>query len=92
MALPALFETVLIVGNSGITTALATLSGYRLGDRRFLFVSAANGGMVALGAVWTWGELPVSPPAWSVAQLPVLLLVLLIALLFLVSTLWPRPT
>ncbi len=91
MTLPDLFVTVLIVGVSSINATLAALAGYRSGERRFLAVSAANGVMAVLGAVWTWGELPVSPPSWSVAQFPVPLLLLLAAVLFLVSTLWPRP-
>lgn len=92
MGLIELFVAVLVVGVSCINAALPAAAWRRSSDGRFLALAAANASLAALGAVWTWGELPVSPPGWAVANLPVLGLALLAALLFLVSTLWPRPT
>lgn len=90
MGLAELFVAVLVVGVSCINLALPAVAYSRSGDGRFLVLSAANGLLALLGALWTWGQLPVNPPAWTSASLPVLGLACLVALLLLVSTLWPR--
>ena len=81
---------VVIVGISCVNAAPPAAAWWRSKDGRFLFLSAANAILAVVGAVWTWGQLPVNPPSWAAAELPVLLLVLLVALLFLATTLWPR--
>lgn len=83
---------VLIVGVSLVNAGPPTAAWRRSGDGRFLFLSAANAGLASLGALWTWGQLPWNPPPWTSAQLPVLLLTLVVTLLFLATTLWPRRT
>ena len=90
MGLAELFVAVLITGISCINLVLPALVWHRSGDGRFLALSGANAVLALLGALWTWGQLPVSPPAWTDASLPALGLVLLVTLLLLASTLWPR--
>jgi len=85
-----LFTAALIAGISCINTALPAFAAVRSGERRFAALVAANAVLALLGGLWTWGQLPLSPPSWVVAPEPVLGLVLLVAALFLVSTLWPR--
>ena len=85
-----LFVAVLIVGISCVNAAPPAAAWGRSRDGRFLLLSAANAFLALLGAVWTWGELPWNPPPWTSAQLPVLVLTLLVTLLFLATTLWPR--
>ena len=90
MGLIELFVAVLIVGISCINLVLPAVAWHRSGDARFLALSAANACLAALGLLWTWGELPVSPPGWTSTSLPELGLVLFVTLLLLASTLWPR--
>ena len=85
-----LATAALIVGISCINAALSAVVGLRSGDRRFGAVVGAHALLVILGAVWVWGQLPVSPPSWAVESLPVLGIVLVAAVLFLASTLWSR--
>lgn len=92
MGVLELFAAVLIVGISCINAVLPAAAWSRSRDGRFLFLSAANVGLVLLGLVWTWGQLPWNPPSWAAAQLPVLGLALLVVLLLLATTLWPRRT
>jgi len=92
VGLTELFVAVLIVGISCVNAAPPAAAWRRQHDGRFLFLSAANVGLAVVGLVWTWGQLPWNPPAWASAQLPVLVLVLLVTLLFLATTLWPRRT
>lgn len=90
MGLIELFVAVLIVGISCINAAAPAAAWARSGDGRFVLLSAANAGLALLGAFWAYGELPYDPPAWTAVQLPVLLLALLVTLLLLATTLWPR--
>jgi hypothetical protein len=90
VGLAELFVAVLIVGISCVNAAVPAAAWRRARDGRFWLLSAANLGIAALGAIWTWGQLPWSPPSWASAQLPVLGLVLLVTLLLLATTLWPR--
>jgi hypothetical protein len=92
VGLEELFVAVLIVGISCVNAAPPAAAWWRSKDGRFLFLSAANAFLALLGAVWTWGQLPVNPPTWASAGLPVSLLVLVVTLLFLATTLWPRRT
>lgn len=85
-----LFVAVLIVGVSCVNAAPPLAAWSRSRDRRFLLLSSANAVLALLGGMWTWGQLPWNPPSWASAQLPVLLLVFLVTLLFLTTTLWPR--
>lgn len=90
MGLPELFLAVLVAGISCVNTGVPAAAFLRSRDGRFLVVAAANGVLALLGALWTWGELPLDPPSWSVPNLPVLGLALLVAVLFLATSLWPR--
>ena len=92
MGIAELFVSVLIVGISCVNAAPPVAAWSRSGDARFLLLSAANAGLAVLGGLWAWGQLPLGPPAWTAAPLPVLVLVLLVTLLFLTTTLWPRRT
>jgi Na+-transporting methylmalonyl-CoA/oxaloacetate decarboxylase gamma subunit len=90
VGLVELFVSVLIVGISAINAAVPSAAWSRSRDPRFLLLAAANGVFALLGAVWTWGQLPTSPPVYAQAQLPVLGIALVIAFLLLATTLWPR--
>jgi hypothetical protein len=90
VGLAELFVAVLIAGVSAINMAMPAGAYARAHDPRFLFLAASNGMLALLGAVWTWGELPVGPPSWTGATLPILALVLIVTLLFLAATVWPR--
>ena len=92
MGLAELFVSVLIVGISCVNAAPPAAAWARSRDGRFLILSSANVALAVLGLVWVWGQLPWSPPAWASAELPVLLIALLVTLLFLATTLWPRRT
>lgn len=92
VGLTELFVAVLIVGISCVNAAAPAAAWWRSHDGRFLLLSTANVFLALLGSIWTWGELPWNPPSWTAAQLPVLGLVLLVAVLFLATTLWPRRT
>jgi len=90
VGLGELFVAVLIVGISCVNAAAPAAAWWRSRDGRFLLLSAANVALALLGAVWVWGQLPGSPPSWTSAELPVLGITLLVTLLFLATTLWPR--
>jgi hypothetical protein len=85
-----LFVAVLIVGLSAVNAALPFAAWGRLGDPRFLLLGGASAVLLLLGALWTWGQLPYDPPAYTAAQLPILLLALIVAMLLLAATLVPR--
>ena len=90
VGLVELFVAVLIVGISCINLALPALAYRRSGDGRFLALSGANALLVLIGTICALGELPVDPPGWTIVPLAVLALLLLVTLLLLASTLWPR--
>lgn len=90
MGLLELFVAVLITGISAVNAGLPVAAWSRARDGRFLFLAAANLAFVALGATWVWGQSPTNPPSFAVAGLPVLILALLVVLLSLAATLWPR--
>ena len=90
MGLAELFVSVVIVGISCVNAAPPAAAWWRSKDGRFLFLSAANAGLAVLGLLWAWGEMPWNPPSWASAGLPVLFLVLVVVLLLLATTLWPR--
>lgn len=90
MGLAELFLAVLIVGVSGVNAGVPVGAWIRAHDARFLLLATANIVLAALGAVWMWGQLPVNPPPYASAQLPVLAIALLATLLFLATTLSPR--
>jgi hypothetical protein len=90
VGLAELFVSVLIVGISCVNAAAPLAAWTRSHDARFVLLGLAQLVLAKLGLVWTWGELPVSPPAWTGVQLPVLGLTLLVTLLFLATTLGPR--
>jgi len=90
VGLEELFVAVVIVGISCVNAAVPAAAWTRSRDGRFLVLSAANLVLALLGIVWTWGQLPWNPPAWTSAQLPVMGITLLATLLFLATTLWPR--
>jgi hypothetical protein len=90
VGLVELFVAVLIAGISCINLALPAIAFQRSGDGRFLALSGANAVLALTGVLWAWGQLPFDPPAWTGTSLPILGLVLFVALLLLVSTLWRR--
>jgi cell division protein FtsW (lipid II flippase) len=90
VGLGELFVAVLIVGVSCVNAAAPAAAWGRSRDGRFLLLSAANVVLALLGTVWVWGQLPWNAPSWTSASLPVLGITLLVTLLFLATTLWPR--
>jgi len=90
VGLSELFVAVLVAGISCINTAMPAAAYLRARDGRFLLLAASNAMLVLLGAVATWGELPFGAPSWAVVTLPILALVLIVTLLLLAATLWPR--
>jgi type II secretory pathway pseudopilin PulG len=92
VGLVELFVAVLIVGISCVNAAPPAAAWTRSHDLRFLLLAAAQLGLVVFGLLGAWGQTPWGPPASTVLQLPVLGLVLLVALLFLATTLGPRRT
>lgn len=86
------FVAMLIVGISCVNAAVPIAAWVRARDGRFLLLAGANSVLAVVGAIWAWGVLPVSPPAFAAPQFPILVLVLLVALLLLTATLWPRRT
>ncbi|HKN06128.1 MAG TPA: hypothetical protein VJ021_00795 [Thermoplasmata archaeon] len=90
MGLVELFVAVLVTGISCVNAGIPTGAFVRSQDGRFLVLAGANALLALLGALWTWGELPLNAPSWAVPNLPVLALTLLVALLLLATTLWPR--
>ncbi len=90
MGLIELFIAVLIAGISVVNAAVPLGAWFRARDARFLLITGANAMLAALGGVWIWGQLPVSPPGYASVGLPVLLIVLLATLLWLASSLWRR--
>jgi hypothetical protein len=85
-----LFFAVLIVGVSGVNAGVAVAAWARARDGRLLLLTAANVMVAVLGAIWTWGQLPLNPPSYAEAQLPVLAIALVATLFLLATTLWPR--
>lgn len=90
VVLEQLFSAVLIAGISCVNAAIPAGAWGRSRDGRFLLLAGANVGLAALGGLWAWGELPVSPPSWTTPQLPIETLVAAVAVLLLATTLWPR--
>jgi hypothetical protein len=90
VGLVELFFSVLIVGVSAVNAGVPVAAWTRGRDGRFLLLAAANAVFALLGAVWTWGQLPVNPPSYTNAELPVLVIAFVITLLLLATTLWPR--
>jgi hypothetical protein len=87
-----LFLAVLVVGISAVNAAPPAVAWSRERDGRFLAIAAANLVLAVVGALGVWGQLPVSPPSWTSVGLPILGLLLLVALLFLATSLLPRRT
>jgi peptidoglycan/LPS O-acetylase OafA/YrhL len=85
-----LFVAVLVAGIALVNASPPTAAWARSRDPRFLLLSAGHAGIALLGGLWAWGELPWGAPAWAAAPLPVLALALLVVVLFLATTLWPR--
>ncbi|MFY9716383.1 MAG: hypothetical protein WAK40_00370 [Thermoplasmata archaeon] len=90
MVLLELFAAILVAGISCVNAAIPAAAWARSRDSRFLLLMGSNGGLVLLGGLWGWGELPVSPPSWAVPELPTELVVLAVTILLLATTLWPR--
>jgi len=85
-----LFVAVLVLGISLVNVAAPLAAWSRARDGRFLLLASGNALFAALGAIWTWGQLPGNPPPYTQAQLPVLGIAFVGVLLLLASTLWPR--
>ncbi len=90
MGLLELFVAVLIAGISIVNVGAPVTAWSRARDDRFLLLIGANAGLAAVGLVWVWGQLPVDPPSYSEAGLPVLGLALVAVVLFLAAAVWPR--
>ena len=90
MGLAELFVAVLLTGISCVNSAMPLGAYARSKDGRFLALSAGNLALALLGILWTWGQLPLSPPSWATASLVSMSIVLVVALIFLVATIWPR--
>jgi len=90
VGLAELFVAVLIVGVSSVNAGVPVAAWARARDGRFLILAAAHAALALLGAVWVWGQLPLNPPSYAEAQLPVLAIVLAATVLLLATTLWPR--
>jgi len=90
VGLAELFVAMLVVGISCVNAAMPLGAFARSKDGRFLALSAGNLALALLGALWTWGQLPLSAPSWTSASLESLTIVLVVALLFLAATIWPR--
>ena len=90
MGLLELFVAVLVAGVACVNAAPPTAAWGRSRDPRFLLLAAGHAGLAVLGGIWAWGELPYGAPGWASAPGPVLGLALLVVLLFLTTTLWPR--
>ena len=85
-----LFAAVLVAGISCVNAGVPIGAYFRARDGRFLVLAAASAGLALIGGLWTWGELPLGPPSWAVPSLPIVTLTLLVVLLLLATTLWPR--
>ncbi|MFZ1022931.1 MAG: hypothetical protein WAN87_02200 [Thermoplasmata archaeon] len=92
MELQDFFVSILIVGISCVNAAVPSAAWVRARDARFLLLAGANAVLAIVAAIWAWGVLPVNPPAFAAPQFPILVLVLLVALLLLAASLWPRRT
>ena len=92
MGLPELFVSVLVAGVSAVNATVAVGAWSRARDPRLLLVSAANVGLLVVGALWAWGQIPGGPSEFSSPSWPVLILVLAVALLLLGTALLPRRT
>jgi hypothetical protein len=90
VGLAELFVAVLVVGISCVNAAVPIAAYLRSKDGRFLALSAASVGLALVGLLWTWGQLPLSPPSWTSASLPIMVLVLLATVLLLAASTWPR--
>jgi len=90
VVLAELFSAALIVGVSCVNAAIPAAAFGRSRDGRFLLLLGSNLGLAVVGALWAWGELPVSPPRWATPQLPIEAVVLAVTILLLATTLWPR--
>lgn len=90
MGLEELFVAVLIAGLSLVNAVVAGTAWSRARDPRLLLVAGANGGLLIVGLLWTWGQLPGGPSQFATPSWPVLILVLLVTLLLLGTALVPR--
>jgi len=90
MGLLELFLAVIIVGASGLASAVPVAAWGRTGDARFGLVAGANLALLALGLVWLWGALPVTAPSYTSASTLALAVVALVALLLLATGIVPR--
>jgi hypothetical protein len=83
MGLLELFLAVLIAALSAVNATVPAVAYSRTRDPRFVLLVGANLALLGLGALWSWGELPVGPPAYAATSLPVLgLATLVVAFLF----------
>ncbi len=90
MSLLLLFLAALIVGLSAVNAALPAAAWGRTRDPRFLLVVGANLCLAGLGILWTWGQLPLSPPADAGTSLSAVALVTAAAIFLLGIGLLPR--
>jgi hypothetical protein len=90
MELLALVLALGIVAASGLASGIPIAAWSRTRDPRFLLVAGADLALLALGIVWAYGELPVSPPGYAASTLPALALAAVAAVLLLATGLIRR--
>jgi hypothetical protein len=90
MGLVELFFSTLILALSIVNAAVPAAAYSRTRDPRFVLLVGANLAFAALGALWSWGELPVSPPGYVAVSLPVLGLAALAVVFLFGTVLVPR--
>jgi hypothetical protein len=92
MGLLELFVAALIAGISVINSVVALGAWSRARDPRLLLVTGANVGLLLVGILWAWGQVPGGPAEFANPSWPVLILVLVTALFLLGTALLPRRT
>lgn len=90
MGLVELFLAGLVVALSAVNVTVPVAAYVRTRDPRFVLLVGANLGLLALGGLWTWGELPVSPPGFVAVSLPILAIAVLVAVFLFGTVLAPR--
>lgn len=92
MGLYELFVAALIAGISAVNSAVALGAWSRARDPRLLLVAGANVGLLLVGLLWGWGQIPGGPSEFASPSWPVLILLLVTALFLLGTALLPRRT
>lgn len=89
MALEALAAALVLAIFSVVGSALALAAWNRLREPRFLLVAAGQWALLAMGAIWAYGQVAATPPSYAAASLPVVGLAALASVLLVLGSLWP---